>query len=117
MSEQKVWVEEMPESCDECKYYTQFTDGMGCIVAQELRPMDECGNYMQASCPLRSIKDHDQELVKEVCEKISTELENETETYCEIRQCSSPHYQGDYVWFNYVKFGIFIAQILKEFEK
>ena len=65
----------------------------------------------------QELKDHDRELVKEVCEKISTELENETETYCEIRQCSSPHYQGDYVWFNYVKFGIFIAQILKEFEK
>ncbi len=65
----------------------------------------------------QELKEHDRELVKEVCETISIELENETETYCEIRQCSSPHYQGDYVWFNYVKFRIFIAQILKEFEK
>lgn len=75
----------------------------------------KCERYRHNNCPI--IQSHDRELVKEVCEKISTELENETETYCEIRQCSSPHYQGDYVWFNYVKFGIFIAQILKEFEK
>ena len=69
------------------------------------------------SVPIKSINDHDRELVKEVCEKISIELENETETYCEIRQCTSPHYQGDYVWFNYVKFRKFIDQIQKEFEK
>lgn len=76
MKETKVYVDELPESCDECKYYTQFTDGMGCIVAQELRPMDECDNYMQASCPLQSIKDHDRELVKEVCEKIKERAVN-----------------------------------------
>lgn len=74
MKETKVYVDELPESCDECKYYTQFTDGMGCIVAQELRPMDECDNYMQASCPLQSIKDHDRELVKEVCDEIKNKL-------------------------------------------
>ena len=65
----------------------------------------------------QSIKSHDRELVKKVCGKISIELENETETYCEIRQCNSPHYQGDYVWFNYVKFRKFIEQIQKEYEK
>ena len=76
MKEEKVWVEKMTESCDECKYYTQFDAGMGCMITQELRPMDECGNYMQASCPLHSIKDHDRELVKEVCEKIREFCEN-----------------------------------------
>ena len=62
------------------------------------------------------LQTHDRELVKEVCEKISMELENETETYCEIRQCTSPHYQGDYVWFNYVKFRKFAEKLKKEFE-
>lgn len=76
MSEQKVWVENMPESCDECKYYTQFTDGMGCMVAQELRPMDEQDNYMQEACPLHSIKTHDRELVKEVCEDLTKSILN-----------------------------------------
>ena len=76
MKETKVYVDELPESCDECKYYTQFTDGMGCIVAQELRPMDECDNYMQASCPLQLIKTHDRELVKEVCERIKETIKS-----------------------------------------
>lgn len=106
MSEQKVWVEKKPESCWDC-----FCKDSGNGRCKML------GVYVPENCPLHSIKDHDRELVKEVCEKIRTELENETETYCEIRQCSSPHYQGDYVWFNYVKFGIFIAQIQKEYEK
>ena len=39
---------------------------------------------------------------------------NETETYCEIRQCTSPHYRGDYVWFNYVKFRNYLNQQIKE---
>lgn len=76
MKETKVYIDELPESCDECKYYTQFTDGMGCIVAQELRPMDECDNYMQASCPLHSLKTHDRELVKKVCGKIRSDLQS-----------------------------------------
>lgn len=91
MKETKVYIDELPESCDECKYYTQFTDGMGCIVAQELRPMDECGNYMQASCPLRSIKDHDQELVKEVCEKIREHLSEQKKS---LKDTFSPYSNG-----------------------
>ena len=63
------------------------------------------------------IKTHDRELVKEVLEKVSIELENETETYCEIRQCNSPHYQGDYIWFNYVKFRKLAEKLQEEFEK
>ena len=63
------------------------------------------------------IKTHDRELVKEVLEKISIEHEKETETYCEIRQCNSPHYQGDYIWFNYVKFRKLAEKLQEEFEK
>lgn len=64
----------------------------------------------------KNLKQHDRELVKEVLEKVSMELEDETETYCEIRQCTSPHYQGDYVWFNYVKFRKLAEKLQKEFE-
>lgn len=78
MKETKVYVDELPESCDECKYYTQFTDGIGCVVTQELRPMDECDNYMQASCPLHSIKDHDRELMAKVLEKTKTFVRENT---------------------------------------
>ena len=74
---------------------------------------------MPKSCfdyPLKNLHDHNKELVSKVLEKISIELENETETYCEIRQCTSPHYQGDYVWFNYVKFRELAEKIQKELE-
>lgn len=62
------------------------------------------------------MKQHDKELVAKVLKLVSIELENETETYCEIRQCNSPHYQGDYVWFNYVRFRKFAEKLQKEFE-
>ena len=124
MKETKVYVDELPESCAYCPCcscdlkpeFIKIGDFMYCnLLKQRFRFKEE--RKKLKDCPLIDVKTHDRELVKEVCEKISTELENETETYCEIRQCSSPHYQGDYVWFNYVKFGIFIAQIQKEFEK
>ena len=69
MSGQKVWVEKMPEYCDECPC--------------SLRGKDDCAycNLLHKNigydfgkrpkhCPLHSIKDHDRELVKQVCEKI-----------------------------------------------
>lgn len=64
----------------------------------------------------KDLSAHDKELVAKVLKAVSIELENETETYCEIRQCTSPHYQGDYVWFNYVKFRKFAEKLQKEFE-
>ena len=69
MSEQKVWVEKMPENCDECPC--------------SLRGKDDCAycNLLHKNigydfgkrpkhCPLHSIKDHDRELVRRACEKI-----------------------------------------------
>lgn len=73
----QILVDELPENCDKCKYYTQFDNGMGCMITQELRPMDEKENYIQPDCPLIDIKTHDRELVKEACEKIRSELEKE----------------------------------------
>ena len=69
MSEQKVWVEKMPEYCDECLC--------------SLRGKDDCAycNLLHKNigydfgkrpkhCLLINIKDHDRELVRQVCEKI-----------------------------------------------
>lgn len=69
MSEEKVWVEKMPEYCDDCPC--------------SLRDKDDCAycNLLHKNigydfgkrpkhCPLQLIKTHDRELVKEVCEKI-----------------------------------------------
>lgn len=119
MSEQKVWVEKMPESCSDCPCCNYGNDGEKNYTCNLMKYGYDAltdGNLINKipeGCPLHTTG----ELVKEVCEKISIELENETETYCEIRQCSSPHYQGDFVWFNYVKFRKFIDQIQKEYKK
>ena len=122
----KVYVDELPK-CIFCPMLVNLSnigeseELMCCLnrtaYCNDYSDIEKIERNFKLACPLKSLKAHDRELARQVCEKISIELENETETYCEIRQCSSPHYQGDYVWFNYVKFRIFIAQILKEFEK
>lgn len=109
MKETKVYVDKMPEDCWDCLIHNG-EDG-------HCKILNNFTDYISKDCPLIDIKDHDRALVKEVLEKVSIELENETETYCEIRQCNSPHYQGDYVWFNYVKFRKLAEKLQKEFEK
>lgn len=62
MSEQKVWVEKMPESCWDC--FCQNSEN-GCC-----KMLNKYTDYVPKDCPLIDIKAHDRELVKEVCEKI-----------------------------------------------
>ena len=108
MKETKVYVDKLPKSCWDC--FCQDNENGRCKI------LEKYTDYVPKDCPLIDIKDHNRELVAKVLERVSKELENETETYCEIRQCTSPHYQGDYVWFNYVKFRKFAEQLKKEFE-
>ena len=62
----------------------------------------KCERYRHNNCPI--IQTHDRELVKEVCEKISIELENETETYEKDGQNkSSTRMVVDRVHFTYGK--------------
>lgn len=67
MSEQKVWVEKIPESCGDCEF---CADTGYCLYCSRL-----CIklNYVnrKKDCPLHSIKAHDRELVRQVCAKIS----------------------------------------------
>ena len=76
MKETKVYADELPEYCDDCPC--------------SLRDKDDCAycNLLHKNigydfgkrpkhCPLQSLKTHDRELVKEVCEKIRSELEKE----------------------------------------
>lgn len=111
MKETKVYVDELPESCIDCDF--AFDGKCQALESKEYYCIENC---RRSDCPLQSIKDHNRELVEKVLKAVSIELENETETYCEIRQCTSPHYQGDYVWFNYVKFRKLAEKLKKEFE-
>ena len=73
MSEQKVLVEKLPESCSKCLFcydnrpYWKSSD---CIINHKELDEDEIEIKREKDCPLHSIKAHDRELVKEVCEKI-----------------------------------------------
>lgn len=112
MKETKVYVDELPKSCVGCKYFAEHR--RQCNLELCFQWSEEKQKYND--CPLKILHDHDKELVEKVLEKVSIELENETGIYCEIRQCNSPHYQGDYIWFNYVKFRKLAEKLQKEFE-
>lgn len=64
MKETKVYVDELPKICDECPCHSVMEDRCVLLRKQAIRP------FLQ-SCPLKSLKTHDRELVKEVCGKIA----------------------------------------------
>ena len=70
MKETKVYVEEMPDMCLNCP----CLDGVYCNIL--------CDNVFigretrDPKCKLQSIKDHDRELVKEVCEDLTKSILN-----------------------------------------
>lgn len=73
MKETKVYVDELPESCDECPCHSVMEDRCVLLHKQTIEP------FLQ-SCPLKSLKTHDRELVKEVCEKIKLKF-SDTRTH------------------------------------
>ncbi len=107
MSEQKIWVEKIPKNCWECPCFRDDID-FPCGLSDGIQDYfkDEIDG---GKCPLHSIKAHDRELVKEVCEKIRNFLLDK----CEF---DYGYYinDGDFtvpdLWY-------FLDQIQKEFEK
>lgn len=113
MKETKVYVDEMPNSCSKCEWCTlNHKDNYGrsfCLMTR--MPLyngdkiyEERGQHKDDlsdfDCPLIDIKDHDRELVKEVCDKIS----NHFKTTCYVSIDEQNIYD-------------FLDQIEKEFEK
>lgn len=92
MSEQKIWVEKLPKSCDECPCHSIMEDRCVLLRKQAIEP------FLQ-SCPLKSLKTHDRALVRQVCEKIMhlAKLQNNDNFYIMI--------------------GCIIDEIRKEYEK
>lgn len=93
MKKIKVYVDELPEICDECPCHSVMEDRCVLLRKQAIEP------FLQ-SCPLINIKTHDRELVKEVCEKIHNDLK--------------PHY-GEEV--SAVIIERVLSNLQKEFEK
>lgn len=81
MKETKVYIDELPESCSECpcthedfaecNWCQVFDNGLLTFIPDEIYSKERLKN-----CPLQSLKQHDQELVKEVCEKIRKKVDN-----------------------------------------
>ena len=79
MKETKVYVDELPKSCWECPCFKndlEFPCGLSDGTQDYFK--DEIDGE---NCPLKSIKTHDRELVKEVCEKIRKELDGDHNQY------------------------------------
>ena len=87
MKETKVYVDELPKSCSKCEWRTlNHKDNYGrpfCLIAR--MPLyngdkikEERGQHKASvsdfDCPLQSLKAHDRELVKEVCDEIKNKL-------------------------------------------
>ena len=95
----QILVDELPKSCFECPIIVDGSEGCDFCVCAILEEKAETKNRLK-DCPLHSIKDHDRELVKEVCEKIS----NHFKTTCYISIDEQNIYDV-------------LDQIQKEFEK
>ena len=72
MKETKVYVDKMPEDCWDCLIHNG-EDG-------HCKILNNFTDYISKDCPLIDIKDHDRELVKEVCEKIKLKF-SDTRTH------------------------------------
>ena len=77
----KVYVSELPKSCDKCKFYECETELVGEWGIEKHRHICKInGSLIQGICPLHSISDHDKQVRKEVCEEIKEKIRKEYPT-------------------------------------
>ena len=77
MKETKVYVDELPENCKKCVYsQINLAFGVETRICNLQYGFISANNDKFPNCPLQSLKTHDRELVKEVCEKIRKDLSN-----------------------------------------
>ena len=75
MKETKVYVDELPESCKKCVYsQINLAFGVETRICNLQYGFISANNDKFPNCPLQSLKTHDRELVKEVCEKIKNNV-------------------------------------------
>ena len=98
MKETKVYMNNLPETCDECPCHSVMEDRCVLLRNQAIEP------FLQ-SCPLHDLNKHDKELVTKVLEKAKSLI---------IKYDLLKDYQGCAGYFMLDKI---IDQIQKEFEK
>ena len=73
----KVYVSEMPKSCEKCKFYEYEIEHNGEWGFETHRRMCKInGSLIQGICPLQSLADYTKQVRKEVCEDIAKKMEN-----------------------------------------
>ena len=64
----KVYVDELPKSCEKCKFYEYEIEYNGEWGFETHRHMCKInGSLIQGICPLQSLTDHDKQVRKEMC--------------------------------------------------
>ena len=101
MKETKVYVDELPKSCGCCEFYSQDKYCAYCLMLNEkLRYIDK-----DKDCPLKSLHEHDKELVEKVLKKAKS-LITKYDLLKDYNSCAG-----------YFMFDKIIDQIQKEYEK
>ena len=114
MSEQKVWVEKMPESCSDCpccNYGNDDEKDYSCNLMkwdEDSLTDDNLINKRPENCPLHTTS----ELVKEVCEKIREHLSEQKKS---LKDTFSPYSNGKAFIISAVEENL--NKIEKEYEK
>ena len=90
---QEIYIKKIPKSCGCCEFYShnRYNDAYCLCLYMRLSYVDK-----EKDCPLKSLHDHDKELVAKVLERVKKELD------------------GDY---NQYRINYIIDPIQKEFEK
>lgn len=86
----KIYVDELPKSCSKCpiKYFKfnewdcEFEDY--CPYTKD--KVEYCATNRSNKCPLQSLADHDNQVRKEVCEQVKTELLDFSHEYWRVFQ-------------------------------
>lgn len=97
MKETKVYVDELPKSCVGCKYFAEHRRQCNlelCLQWNEVK-------FKFDDCPLKSLHDHDKELV----EKVLEEVEDSFTKYLPLRNRTGAWFYGR------------LNEILKKYQK
>lgn len=85
----KIFVDELPKSCEECpfcEYFEKDAHGKGkhevaCYFNGSLGNILYGNQTSPKTCPLKSLADHDKQVRKEVVQEINAELYNKMVLY------------------------------------
>ena len=112
MKETKVYVEELPKECWDCPCFkTDLECSCGLSDGTQDYFKDEIDGE---NCPLKLLKIHDRELVKEVCEKIK---EKAFGLWYFVLNEQKEHFEGNRYVLSQKDFNDILDQIQKEYEK